>query len=131
MKILFGEFRFLPNYFKKIGFIALITTSLAMFISKNYMENLIALKELSSSIILISLFIIMISKEKTEDELITKIRTMAFTFSFLIGIVSVAVSPIIDYLFEGNFINEMSTTKVFFQMIFTYFLVFYLLKFRR
>jgi hypothetical protein len=95
------KFIFLPNYFKIvglfitiIGFISKIIFSYFQndnetisFITGNIVENLI----------LVAMLMIILSKEKIEDELIEKLRNQAFMFAFLTGVLFTIFQPYITY----------------------------------
>ncbi len=88
----------LPNYWKKIGW-ALLSLSFALIILTKFLDgDFSVIISILKKITLLGLLIVVISKEKIEDELMENLRGKAFSFSFIIGVVYVLVQPLINYL---------------------------------
>lgn len=89
----------LPNVFRKIGFALFGITFAALFINKFLIDSL----EITVFIkygMLIGLLMVSISKEKIEDELVTKLRMQSYAFAFIGGVFFSLVLPFVDYLFD-------------------------------
>jgi len=89
----------LSNKFKKIG-IAILILSLISIVVNKFSFNNIEFRLIAKYGMLVGLLIISISKEKIEDELITKLRMQSFTVAFIFGVFYALVLPFIDYLFD-------------------------------
>ncbi len=88
----------LPNHWKKIGW-GLFFLSLGLLLLNRFVDvNHAIFKTILKNIILVGLLIITISKEKIEDELVENLRSKAFSFAFIIGVVYVLIQPLINYL---------------------------------
>lgn len=88
----------LPNYFKKIGIAIFILSFLFVLAVGFFTDGNEVIKTVGKNIILISLLMIVLSREKIEDELIEKLRGQAFTFAFIAGVVYAIFQPYINYL---------------------------------
>lgn len=90
-----------PHSFKKIGIGILIF----LFISLFFIKFLIADSDIDSSQlkivfqygILAALLMIVVAKEKIEDELVIKLRMQAYTLAFIFGVIYAIVLPFVDY----------------------------------
>ncbi len=88
----------LPNHYKKVG-IVLLMASLAVLITRKYLfEDVELVQEIGKKGMLLALLLITISKEKIEDELITKLRGQAFAVAFIAGVIYTLIQPLINYL---------------------------------
>lgn len=94
----------LPNVFRKIGYLIFGIFFIALFLGKFFIDGLeigIVLKYG----MLIGLLLVSISKEKIEDELVTKLRMQSYAFAFISGVFFSLVLPLVDYLFDIIFDN--------------------------
>ena len=83
--------------------------------------------------LLIGLLIIVLSKEKMEDEMIVSLRAKAFALAFVFAVVYALVQPLIDhivfYIFNGRSTeNEFSYFQVLFFMMVIQIMFFNVLK---
>ncbi len=92
----------LPNGFKKIGLGILIISFISLF-SNKFLADSEAIRIFSKYGMLIGFLIISVSKEKIEDELITKIRMQSYTFSFVFGVFFSLLQPFINYSVDSIF----------------------------
>lgn len=90
----------LSNSFKKVGWAIVILSFIVFLIRKFYFEDLEIVKSLAENAMLIGFLIVVISKEKIEDELISKIRGQAFSFAFIAGVVYAIVMPFTNYAMD-------------------------------
>lgn len=129
------DIELLPNYFKKVALI-LFSLSIPFLIVIEWVfalgiEGDQAVVFLKSTGMLCYL-IFFLSKEKTEDELISKIRMKSIGVGFLTGITSLAVTPYFNFLSTGNFsFDDVSVLELTFIMIFVNIVFFYVLKWWR
>lgn len=87
----------LPNVYKKIG-IAVFIVSMAILVSTKFISvEVDAFKPFLRQLVIASMLIIAISKEKIEDEMIMKIRLRAFSISFIWTVIYALVQPYINY----------------------------------
>lgn len=124
----------LPNYAKKVGW-ALFTISLVMFLSTKFIEGeWELLKSILKRLVLLSLFIVVLSKEKVEDERIQHIRAKTFTLTFLITAIYILVQPIVNLIAnsiiddnEGVF-QDLGDFTILWFMLFIYLMFFHFAK---
>jgi DMSO/TMAO reductase YedYZ heme-binding membrane subunit len=55
-------------------------------------------KDIMSRLLLVGLLIIILAKEKVEDELLQSLRAKAFTLAFIFGVIYALVQPFIDFV---------------------------------
>ncbi|MEE9429507.1 MAG: hypothetical protein V3V16_00605 [Melioribacteraceae bacterium] len=89
----------LPNTYKKIGIGLAVFSFVLLFINASTINN-IEYREIIKYGILVGLLITSISKEKIEDELITKLRMQAYSFAFIVGVIYTLVLPFIDFFVD-------------------------------
>jgi len=82
---------------------------------------------ISKTGILISLLILALTKNKIEDELTIRIRLIAFTGSFIGGVVWVIVEPFRELLLHDSFSSDEGATGILILMFLIYFMTFYLM----
>jgi L-asparagine transporter-like permease len=93
----------LPNTFKIIGLVVVVTSFLLIVTSsKKYLlddkyHDLFERIALSGTVL--GLLLISISKEKMEDELITKIRTQSYNYAVIGTVLFYLTFPFINYIF--------------------------------
>lgn len=97
----------LPNILKKIGFSIFaaffVLLLFGKFISPGLEQNFFIKYGL-----LIALLVVSISKEKIEDELITKLRMQSYAFAFIGGVIFSLVLPFFDYAIDFIFEKQES-----------------------
>ena len=132
------KFIFLPNYFKTIGLIITLLGFTAKIVLSNFQENSETIAFISANlvenIILVAMLMIVLSREKIEDELVEKLRNQAFMFAFLTGVLFTIFQPYITYLVgliikPGNLSFErLDDFVILWFMLVVYILHFHLLK---
>jgi hypothetical protein len=92
------------------------------------------IKSILKKTALFGLLIVIISKEKIEDELVENLRAKAFSFSFIIGVVYVLVQPLINYLFfiilkpqKANY-EDLGDFQILWFLLIVYLTAFWFLK---
>ncbi|TVQ87940.1 MAG: hypothetical protein EA393_09835 [Bacteroidetes bacterium] len=125
-----NDLRLLPAIFKKIGFTILLLSVLwaALSVSKILSIDKGLAGTLFESGILISLLLLALTRNKTEDELTLKIRLKALAGSFIYGVVFVIFEPLISLLFGGNFLFDIGATQLLISMFLFYFIMLYIMK---
>ena len=124
----------LPNHYKKVG-IALLISSLTALIARKYLfEDLDIVQEIGRKGMLLALLLITLSKEKIEDELITKLRGQAFAAAFIAGVIYTLVQPLINYMVaylikpEKAIYSDLGDFIVMWFMLIIYLTFFYMFK---
>lgn len=95
----------LPNRFKKIGIAVAILSFLALLVNKFSLDSQ-DVRVAARYGMLLGMLFISISKEKIEDELVSKLRMQSYTFAFIFGVIFTIVQPFlnfgIDSLVDGD-----------------------------
>ncbi|WGK64517.1 hypothetical protein [Croceiramulus getboli] len=103
----------LPHRFKLLGYLIAGGAFLTLFILKQVSENIGWERDLLQKLMLIGLLVVVLAKEKVEDERIQFLRGRAFSISFILGVIYAAVLPYIEtaakYLIKGETVD----TRVF------------------
>jgi len=125
-------FPLLPSSFKWIGILIAVLAIVAMLLVRySGVEQMEFYKDMAKHVILIGLFLIVLTREKEEDERIVQLRYRAFAFSFVLMTITLLLIPFIIILFDslmGNFPLEWENQSIFFIM--TYYLSMYLTYFQ-
>ena len=125
--------RLLPHVFKKIGLSILLLTFFVAIavkllniaaITKIVSTNKILLSQIERSVFFTGVLLILLAKEKVEDEFIDFCRLTAFRFTFIFGLVGLILNPI-PFMNINNLDN--SNHLVLIQCIF-YLIIFYATK---
>ena len=124
----------LPNLYKRIGWGIVILSAILLISKKVFLSDLSIVSQIAKNLALLGLLIVIISKEKIEDELIGMIRGKAFSFAFIAGVVYTLVMPITDYLVDiaigkqDASYNELGDFIILWFMMVVYLAFFNLLK---
>lgn len=124
----------LPNTWKKIGW-GLLSLSFALLILTKFFDgDYLVIRSVLKKITLLGLLIVVISKEKIEDELVENLRGKAFSFAFIIGVVYVLVQPLINYVAflllkpeKANF-EDLGDFQILWFLLVVYLMTFWFLK---
>jgi hypothetical protein len=124
------DLKLLPTNFKKVAFgIMLISALLVVLsISKLLPIDKEIIKTVAKSGFLISLLLLVITRNKIEDELTLRIRLKAFAASFIYGVGIVIIEPFINLLFGGSFLTEKGVTELLISMFLFYFIMIFIMK---
>ena len=122
----------LGNPYKKLGFTVTIT-SFVLIIAIKYIDNPVWLKPFLHGILLISLLLISVSKEKIEDEYIDSLRSQSYRLAFILAIVYALLQPIVNVvvsyvLQQDNEYESFNYFQVLFFMLIVQLLFFWKLK---
>ncbi|AXG71249.1 hypothetical protein KORDIASMS9_03506 [Kordia sp. SMS9] len=125
----------LPNHYKKIGIAIAVLSFLTLIILKiTGVEISETLKFISKRVVLLGLLIVVLSREKVEDEMMLAIRGKALAGAFVGGAVYTLIYPAITYaaaVVMGNKTPKLVDTgdfQILWFMLFMYLLFFYLIK---
>lgn len=95
----------LPNWVKKIGIGIAVATFIGLFVNR-FTINLPELRLVCKYGMLVGLLLVSLSKEKIEDELVTRLRMQSYTFAFVAGVILTLIQPFlnfsVDYLLDPN-----------------------------
>ena len=94
----------LPNKFKIIGLVMFILSFMTVFFVAIYLENPEynnVSKRIASTLAILSLLMISVSREKIEDELIAKIRMQSYHYAVLGTVIFYALMPFINFSVES------------------------------
>ncbi len=124
------DLRLLPNNFKKVAFGIMILSILLVVLSvlKAITIDEEIVKTLAKSGFLVSLLLLVITKNKIEDELTLRIRLRAFAASFIYGVVIVIAEPFINLLFGDSFVSDKGIAELLISMFFFNFFMMFLMK---
>ncbi|MFA7115851.1 MAG: hypothetical protein WC140_01260 [Bacteroidales bacterium] len=124
------DLRLLPTNFKKVAFGIMLLSALfvILYIFKIITIDKDMVKTISKSGFLISLLLLVITRNKIEDELTLKIRLKAFSASSIYGVGVVILEPFINLLFDGSFLSDMGVTELLISMFFFYFIMMFIMK---
>jgi hypothetical protein len=124
----------LSNKFKRIGWLIVILSFILLLSKRFLFTEQEILGQIAKNVALLGLLIVIISKEKIEDELIGVIRGKAFSFAFVAGVVYTLVMPVTDFLVDlaiGNkeaSYSELGDFIILWFMMVVYLAFFHLLK---
>lgn len=124
----------IPNHYKKVGIVLLIVSIAALITRKYLFEDVDIVQEIGRKGMLLALLLITLSKEKIEDELITKLRGQAFAVAFIAGVIYTLVQPLINYLVallikpEKAIYSDLGDFIVMWFMLVIYLSFFYMFK---
>ncbi|WP_115123681.1 hypothetical protein [Marinirhabdus gelatinilytica] len=124
----------LPNYWKKIGG-GLFVLTLATLIGVKFMEGDFEItKDILKRVMLLSLFFIVLSREKQEDERVQHLRAKSFGMTFLITAVYILVQPIVNTVVglllgkKTEIFEDLGDFAILWYMLFVYILFFHVAK---
>ncbi|MBS9780642.1 MAG: hypothetical protein KGV51_08450 [Moraxellaceae bacterium] len=125
------QFPLLPNYFIKIGAVALLLTIIFNFC---YIFELISISRngfisLNTSFFLVSALMLSLAKVKNENEQTIKFRLYSWTIAITCTFTYLIISPFIDLIINGSFSNPIIANKMVFFLFINYFLNFLALNF--
>ncbi|WP_051285126.1 hypothetical protein [Aequorivita capsosiphonis] len=126
--------RKLPNTWKRIGW-AIFIVSLVLILLNRFIDiNHIVFKSILKNTMLVGLLIVIISKEKIEDELVENLRSKAFSFAFIMGVAWVLVQPLLNYLVsflikpqDANY-QDLGDFQILWFLLIIYLTIFWFLK---
>lgn len=88
----------LPNRFIRIGFGVFILSFISMIGLKFVDFDKDLIRMILRSVLLVSLLVIAISKDKEEDEMIKLMRMQSYALAFIIGVLYAVFQPIFNYI---------------------------------
>jgi len=100
--------RLLPNRYKLIGIIIAIASFIGMLLTK-MLTGEEFYKILLSNIMLLSLLLTSVSRDKEEDEMTLRLRGQAFVFAFIWGVLYALLQPFINLLADAIMKSEKDT----------------------
>ncbi len=124
----------LPHHYKKIGWglfvVSMGTIVLLKFINGDYE----LIKDILRRVILLSLFVVVLSKEKFEDERLQHLRARSFGMTFLLTAMYILFQPFINFIAatikgkETELFQDLGDFVILWFMLIVYLLFFYFAK---
>jgi len=124
----------LPNHFKKIGWIGFVLSFVILIATKFFDGDYSILVDILKRLLLVFLLIVIMSKEKVEDEMIKSIRSQAFSFAFVGAVAYTLLQPVINVIVASIFkpekaiFNDLGDFQILWFMMMIYLVVFIKLK---
>ena len=124
----------LPHHFKKIGWIGFVLSFVVLVFTKFFDGDYSILIEILKRFLLVFLLMVVISKEKVEDEMIKSIRSQAFSFAFVGAVAYTLLQPVINLLVSSivrpdkMIFEDLGDFQVLWFMMIVYLVVFMKLK---
>ncbi len=123
------KLKLLPHSFKKIGYVLAALSFVALFSARYIPESTEIIRIVARKGLLISLFLVAISRDQIEDELTSQLRKQAFSFAFIWGVILALIQPYITYVIAlwlkpGRAYAESTSFEIL-----LFFLVFHLMYF--
>ena len=124
----------LPSTWKRYGWIGFAISFIILLSTKFFDGDLEILKNILKKVSLVFLFVVVISKEKIEDERIQKIRGQAFSFTFLAAVLYVLVQPLVTYFVallvksEKAVVEDLGDFQILWFMLIVYLVFFHFVK---
>lgn len=124
----------LPNHYKKIGWVGFILSFVILISTKFFDGDYSILIEILKRLLLVFLLIVVMSKEKMEDEMIKSIRSQAFSFAFVGAVAYTLLQPVVNLIVssivkpEKAIFEDLGDFQVLWFMMIVYLVVFMKLK---
>lgn len=123
----------LPHLFKGVSLIALAISIIALIVFAFMGKDFDMVRNISFKLVLGSMLLFSLSREKVEDEMITKFRMQSYSFAIVSSILYALIQPYI-ILAIGNILesatefSEIDILVLIFFMLFVQILSFQMLK---
>ena len=101
--------KLLPNRVKGIAIIMVVITFFALIAGKFLFSDYHTVRLLIKNLLLVSLLLVSISRDKIEDELTLVLRLQSYAFAFIAGVVYTMVQPFANLLVESIISTETAT----------------------
>lgn len=124
----------LPNVAKKIGWGLFGVSMITILATKFFDGDLELLKNILKRLILLSLFIVVLSKEKVEDERVQHMRAKAFSLTFLLSAIYILVQPIVNFIASSiiddgqGLFQDLGDFVILWFMLIVYLMFFHFIK---
>jgi len=127
------DLRLIPYAFKKVIYVVfgLIVLVAILSIAQVLPFEKDLVKTVLKSVLLITFLLFALTEDKVEDELISIVRLKAFAASFIYGVATLVIDPLINLVFDGRFYSDKSANELLTSMFLFYFLIFYFMKKKR
>lgn len=132
-----NKMQLLPNSYKKLGFILLIISVVALVILRITRPTQDIFNDICKSVILLSMIIISVTKEKNEDEYTIILRGKSYVLAFIIGAIYAILQPYINLGVSAlsnpgtAVFTEMTSFVIIWFMLFIQLGFYYLLRYTR
>ena len=131
------KLRFLPYAYKPIGFIALALSIAGLGIIYFMKVEAMLIKEVLKSLLLLSMLLVSVTKEKSEDEYTLRQRAKSYILAFVITVLYAIFQPYVDYAVafllepKGAVYKEYNTFVIIWFMLFIQIGFYYVLRITR
>lgn len=105
------SFVLIPHIFQKIGYLGAIIFFIVEKLLYHIWTEQQILYNISYSLMLIFMLMIVISKEKIEDEMTIQIRAYSYSSAFFVGILSGILIPIVKVIFASQAVQLHQLTS--------------------
>ena len=129
---------FLPYRYKSMGFIVLALSLIGLAFIYFAQVDFIVFKEVLKSLLLLSMLLISVTKERSEDEYTLRQRAKSYIFAFVFTVLYAIFQPYVDYGVgllllkpESADYSEYSTFIIIWYMLFIQIGFYYLLRITR
>ena len=120
----------LPNHYKKIGWGGFVISMIVLIGTKFIDHDPEMLKEVLKKTSLVFLLIVVLSKEKIEDEFVAQIRAQSFSFAFLAGVLMTLFLPFFSWVIlrifkpEKAILENLGDFQILWVMLLLYLMFF-------
>ncbi|WP_432410934.1 hypothetical protein [Rasiella sp. SM2506] len=97
----------LPHFWKKIGWGLFVVAMVCILSLKFFVGEFELLKDIIRQVILLSLFIVVLSKEEFEDERVHHLRARSFGMTFLLTALYILFQPLINFVVASALGKQM------------------------
>ena len=124
----------LPHYYKRFGWIAFFLALVILLSTKFIAGDFELLKDILRRLMLGFLFVVVLAREKIEDERIQAFRARSFSLAFLIGVIYTLIQPLINWIAfkivkpEKAAFEDLGDFQILWMMLVVYLMFFYILK---
>jgi len=124
----------LPNYYKKIGWMGFILSFVILIATKFFDGDFSVFIEILKRLLLVFLLIVVMSKEKVEDEMIKSIRSQAFSFAFVGAVAYTLLQPVVNLIVSSVvqpdkvIFEDLGDFQILWFMMIVYLVIFMKLK---
>ncbi len=91
------KFRLLPHWVRPIGWAGIVVASIVSVSLTLLKVDAPIAKEVFTSLVLLSMLAVSVSREKEEDEYLMQLRTQSYSLAFVIGVLYAVFQPVVNY----------------------------------
>lgn len=123
----------LPSTVKRPAILLVLISLITLIAGKLFFEDMVVARQLIKYILLIGMLLIVMAREKEEDEMIISLRGRAFSFAFVAGVVYALMQPLANWIVsivlnEELSLKELPLIQVLFFMLLVQIAIFHFIK---